>query len=32
VGILHACLERRAVYREAVAWPGPEDDTLTRAA
>lgn len=23
VGILHACLERRAVYREEVAWPEP---------
>jgi transposase len=25
VGILHACLQRRASYREEVAWPAPED-------
>ena len=24
VGILHACLERRELYREEVAWPTPE--------
>jgi transposase len=24
VGILHACLERRELYREAIAWPAPE--------
>ncbi len=25
VGILHACLERREVYREAIAWPDREE-------
>jgi len=25
VGILHACLERRATYREEVAWPAAEE-------
>jgi transposase len=25
VGILHACLDRRQLYREEVAWPAPEE-------
>jgi transposase/transposase IS116/IS110/IS902 family protein len=31
VGILHACLERREAYREAVAWPEPDEALIIAA-